>query len=281
MNRRKFVKQVSTVTAAGLLLPEFSFAFPAGRTIGIQLYSLRKMIKTDFLGTLKMLSETGYNAVEAAGYSARQFYGYDPAEYKKICEDLGLNPLSTHTGLFGNDAGYAIEDALKGGMQYIVIPGIPEEKRRTADSFKKLADEFNTIGEKCRNMGVKMGYHNHAFEFGKMDDQVPYDILLENTDPSLCFMQADFYWMVYGGADPLDYFTRFPGRFELWHVKDMKDAESRISTEIGNGIIDFPALFNEREKAGMKYYFLEQEEFEIDPEKSIAISLNYLQSIDK
>ncbi|MBN1338221.1 MAG: sugar phosphate isomerase/epimerase [Bacteroidales bacterium] len=279
MNRRKFLARTSAAAAAGLILPKLSFAFPKESTIGIQLYSLREMIKDDFRGTLEMLSGTGYNAVEAAGYHDRMFYGYPPSDYRKICDDLGLKPLSSHSVLSADDAGYAAEDALNAGMSYIVIPSVPSEKRLNAGSYEKLADEFNRAGEICKNAGIKMGYHNHAFEFEEMDGQIPYDILLQNTDAGLCFMQADVFWMTYGGADPLDYFNRFPGRFELWHVKDMKDDAGKKCTEIGSGIIDFPALFREREKSGMKYYFVEQEKFEMDPAKSVAISLNYLKSI--
>ncbi len=108
-----------------------------------------------------------------------------------------------------------IEDTANAGMSYLVLPSIPKEKRQTLDDYKHLADEFNLIGEKCKKSGLKFGYHNHAFEFEKIEDQVPYDILLERTDPELCFMQVDFYWMVYGGYDPLDYINSYPGRFEL------------------------------------------------------------------
>jgi len=281
INRRKFISRLASTAAAGLVLPKLSFAFPQQKTIGIQLYSLRALVEKDLTGTLRMLSHIGYNAIEAAGYKDRSFYGYAPAEFKALCTDLGLMPVSTHTMLGGNETGYAIEDAIRAGMSYIVIPSIPSEKRRTASDYARLANEFNELGEKCKNLGIRMGYHNHAFEFKPTDGMIPYNILLQATDPQLCFMQADFFWMAYAGVDPLDYLKKYPGRFELWHVKDMKDKESGKSTEIGKGIIDFPAIFKKRDLAGMKYYFVEQEEFEIDPEESVAISYAYLKSIDK
>ena len=134
------------------------------------------------------------------------------------------------------------------------------------------------IGEKCK-VRPEVQYHNHAFEFEKIEDQVPYNVLLERTDPELCFMQVDFYWMVYGGYDPLDYINSYPKRFELWHVKDMDKSELRESTEIGQGVIDFPGLFEKKRKSGMKYYFVEQEEFKMDMVESITMSYKYLSSL--
>ena len=126
---------------------------------------------------------------------------------------------------------------------------------------------------------MTFAYHNHAFEFEKLAENVPYDILLENTEPELVSMQLDLYWIVYGGSDPIDYFNRYPGRFELFHVKDMSGGDTRESTEIGNGTIDFKTIFAEKEKAGMKYFYLEQESFNMDPFASITISYNYLKSL--
>ncbi len=278
-NRRSFIKGVAAATAAGLIIPEALFAMPTKKTIGIQLYTIREMVNKDFAGTLKILSEIGYNSVEAAGYGDRKFYGYQPQEYDKICKDYGILPLSSHSGINLENAEAVIEDTAAAGMQYLVLPSIPKEKRQTLYDYKRLADEFNKIGEKCNKAGLKFGYHNHAFEFEKIEGKVPYDILLESTDPELCFMQVDFYWMVYGGYDPLDYIKRYPGRFELWHVKDMDKTEQRESTEIGQGIIDFPGLFKKKKKSGMKYYFVEQEEFKMDMVESITMSYKYLNTL--
>jgi sugar phosphate isomerase/epimerase len=278
-NRRNFIKGLAAATAAGLIIPEKLFAMSKEKTVGIQLYTIREMVNKDFAGTLKILSEIGYNSVEAAGYGDRKFYGFEPAGYAKICKDYGILPISTHSGISLENADVVIEDTAKAGMSYLVLPSIPKEKRQILDDYKHLAEEFNLIGEKCKKSGLKFGYHNHAFEFEKIQDQVPYDILLENTDPDLCFMQVDFYWMVYGGYDPFNYFKQYPGRFELWHVKDMVKSEQRESTEIGQGIIDFPGLFKKQKKSGMKYFFLEQEEFKMDMVESITISFNYLNNL--
>jgi sugar phosphate isomerase/epimerase len=278
-NRRTFIKGLAAVTAAGLVIPDKLFALPSKKEIGIQLYTIREMVNKDFVGTFKILSGIGYNSVEAAGYGDRKFYGYEPKDYAKICSNYGILPLSSHNGINLENADTVIEDTLKAGMSYLVLPSVPKEKRQTLDDYKQNANEFNQIGEKCKKSGLKFGYHNHAFEFEKIEDQVPYDILLESTDPDLCFMQVDFYWMVYGGYDPLDYIKRYPGRFELWHVKDMDKSEQRESTEIGQGIIDFPGLFKKKKKSGMKYYFVEQEEFKMDMVKSITMSYDYLNTL--
>lgn len=279
IDRRGFIKKVAAVTAAGFIIPETLFAMPAKKTIGIQLYTIRDLVNKDFEGTLKTLSQIGYNSVEAAGYSNRKFYNYEPKDYHKICRDYGILPLSSHSGINSENAETVIEDTVQAGMSYLVLPSIPKEKRQTLDDYRQLADDFNRIGELCNKSGLKFGYHNHAFEFEKIEGQVPYDVLLERTDPDCCFMQVDFYWMVYGGFDPMDYFRRFPGRFELWHVKDMDSSEQRESIEIGEGVIDFPGLFKKKKKAGMKYFFLEQEEFKMDMVESITMSYEYLTTL--
>lgn len=276
--RRTFIKTASAVSFA-MTLPVNIFAAPKKNLIGIQLYTLREQINKDFEGTLNEIARAGYNSVEAAGYSDGKFYGYSPKEYKKICEDKGLFPTSSHTSFDSDNAGRVIEDTLSGGMSWVVIPWIPPEKRKTIDSYGKLAGELNLLGEQCRNAGLGFAYHNHAFEFGEIDGKIPYDILLQNTDPEYVAMELDMYWMVYGGKQPLDYFEKFPGRFELWHVKDMEAGPERESTEIGSGIIDWPVIFAEKDRAGMKMFYVEQESFKMEPFESITKSCAYLKSL--
>jgi len=276
IDRRTFLQGLSATVATGLILPGKLSASPTAVTIGIQLFTIRDMVKNDFLGTLKVLSKIGYNTIEAAGYQNGKFYGLNPGDYAIICKENGLQPLSTHSSVNLINAEEVITDTAKAGMKYLVLPSVAKEKRQNADDYKKLADEFNIIGSKCKNAGIKFGYHNHAFEFEKTENQIPFNILLERTDPELCFLQIDLFWMVYAGYDPVDYFEKYPGRFEVWHVKDLVGGESRESTEIGNGIINYPSLFSLKEKSGMKYFFVEQESFIISPVESITISYNYL-----
>ena len=279
ITRRTFVKGISATVAASMVLPLRLSAFTPKKIIGIQLYTLRNQVKDDFTGTLQKIADIGYNAIEAAGYANGKFYGYPPKEYKKFIEDIGLIPQSSHTMVNIENIDKVIEDTLEAGMSYIVLPYLSEDKRKTIDEYKKTAEEFNKIGERCRSSGLQFAYHNHAFEFEKMDGIIPYDILLEQTDPEFVTMQLDLYWMVYGGYEPIDYFGKYPGRFGLWHVKDMDNTEKRESTEVGKGIIDFEKIFADKERAGMKYFYVEQESFKIPPFESIAISYNYLNNL--
>ena len=276
--RRTFIKTASAASLA-MSLPLNIFASPKGKMIGIQLYTIRDQVKSDFTGTLKKIAKIGYNSVEAAGYSDRKFYGYSPKEYKKICEDFGLAPTSSHTSFDPDSADQVIEDTLAGGMSWVVIPWIPEEKRKTLDDYKTLADGFNDLGEKCKEAGLGFAYHNHSFEFEKIDGEIPYDILLKNTTPENVTMELDIYWIIYGGQKPMDYFDKFPGRFKLWHVKDMDAGPARESTEIGSGMVKWPEIFATKEKSGMEMFYVEQESFKIDPFKSIGNSYNYLNNL--
>ncbi len=276
MNRRNFVKTVSASAALVMLAPQTLMASGKINKIGIQLYSLRNQIGNDFLGTLRKIADAGYKIVEAAGYGDRKFYGYAPEEYKKIVTDLGMLPLSTHNGISPENADTTIEDCKNAGMDYIVLPSIPAEKRKTLDDYRAIAGDFNRIGQKCSEAGIKFGYHNHAFEFEQIDGQTPYDILLNNTDPNHVFFQIDFFWVAYGGREPIEYLNNFPGRFALWHAKDMLDPVSKKNVEVGSGFIRFEEAFKVAGKAGLEYVVVEQEEFEMDPFVSIKKSFDYL-----
>ena len=279
INRRTFVKTLSAGVAASLVMPGELFAFPMNSFIGIQLYTLHQQMKKDAIDTLEQVAKVGFDTVETAGYHERKFYGFSPKEFKKLIADMGMFAQSSHAGINLMNIDETIEDTINAGMTYLVLPSFDRSKRTTLDGYRKGADEFNVMGEKCKKAGLSFAYHNHAFEFEKLEDKVPYDILLDNTDPELVSMQLDLYWIVYGGSDPIDYFNRHPGRFELFHVKDMSNGANRESTEIGSGTIDFDTIFAEKEKAGMKYFYLEQESFHMDPFKSIAISYNYLKNL--
>jgi len=280
MKRRTFIVGMTAASTLSLVSPLKLFSSQKTKQlIGIQLYTIRDLVKQDFIGTLTKLSQIGYNSIEAAGYNDGKFYGYKPAEYKMVLADLGLMPISSHSGINPKNAKKIAEDTLNAGMSYVILPWISEDRRTSIDTYSRLADDMNLIGEQCNELGLRFGYHNHAFEFEEIDGQIPYDVLLNQTDTDKVCMQLDLYWMVYGGYNPLDYFSKYPGRFELWHVKDMANDEKRESTEIGKGIIDFPAIFKEKELSGMKYYFVEQEAFTMDPMESVEMSFNYLKNL--
>ena len=279
ITRRTFIKSTALTGLAAALLPKSVFADEIHYPIGIQLYTIRDMVAKDLEGTLKILAEIGYNFIEAAGYSKGTFYNYSPEEFKKLVQQSGLIPMSTHSAVTAENAAIVAEDSIKAGMRYLVLPSLGQEYRKDLDGYKRAAEEFNKIGEVCKSIGISFGYHNHAFEFEKMNGTVPYDILLENTEPDLVLMQVDTYWMVYGGYDPLDYFKNYPGRFRLWHVKDMADDDSRESTEIGSGKLQFPAYFENAKTAGLEAVIVEQESFKMDPVKSITKSYQYLKTL--
>lgn len=279
INRRAFVKTVSTGIVASMVLPLKLLAMPSNKLIGIQLYTLHDQMKKDVIGTMEQVSKIGFNAIETAGYSNRMFYGYAPEEFKRIVEEMGMTPQSSHAGVNMMNVDEVVEDTVNCGMSYLVLPSLDKSKRNTLDDYRQTADEFNVVGEKCKKAGLTFAYHNHAFEFELLEEKIPYDVLLENTDPELVTMQLDLYWMVYGGSDPVEYFNRYPGRFGLFHVKDMSHETSMESTEIGEGSIDFKTIFAEKEQAGMKYFYLEQESFQMDPFESIKISYEYLKNL--
>lgn len=277
--RRDFIKNVSATTAFSLMFPEDFFSMNNKKHIGIQLYTIRKELEENFEGSLIKLANIGFNTVETAGYNDRKFYGYKPKYFKKYMNNLGLYAQSSHANVQLKNVDQIIEDTLEVGMDYLVKPSINGERRKSIDDYKRIADEFNLIGERCMKSGLRFAYHNHAFEFEELEGQIPYNLLLENTDSENLTMQLDTYWMVYGGFQPVDYFKKYPGRFELFHIKDMDDSKKRESTEIGNGTIDFEEIFKVNKISGMKYFFLEQESFNMPVFKSLAISYNYLNNI--
>jgi sugar phosphate isomerase/epimerase len=275
--RRTFIKTTAAAMMAALLTPNKMWAKKKNKVIGIQLYTLREMLKENFEETLDIVSSIGYSTIESAGYADRKFYGYYPKEYKNILEDYGLTPVSSHARFALIDAPYVIDDTLESGAKYLVYPWLAENQRKTIDDYKRLADEFNIIGELCKNGGLTFAYHNHAFEFEDKNGVIPYNVLLENTEPDLVSMELDLYWIMRGGFNPKEYFDVFPGRFKLWHVKDMLDTSVMDFAPVGQGILNFQAIFRQKEKAGLEYAFVEQDSHSNDdPIFNIETSFNYL-----
>ncbi|MDR1719206.1 MAG: sugar phosphate isomerase/epimerase [Dysgonamonadaceae bacterium] len=250
------------------------------KAIGVQLYSVRDAISADFATTIKAVGEAGYYDVEAANYNDGKFYGLDPEAFKKAVEEAGMKVLSSHTGQLLPPAGttpdwdalwawwdQCIDAHLAAGMQYIVVPYMPIPA--TLAELQATCDYFNQIGEKCKAKGLKFGYHNHAHEFQKVEEQTIYDYMLEHTDPGLVFFQMDVYWTVMGRQSPVDYFNKYPGRFELLHIKDNK--------ELGqSGMVGFDAIFKNTDQAGVKHLIVEVEKYNYAPIESIKLSLDYL-----
>jgi len=276
--RRDFLKTTAAFAAASMVFPLTAFA-PEKKVIGLQLYTVRDKIAKDLKGTLERLSKIGYNSVEAAGYNVSDstFYGMGIQPFTSLLNDLGM-PLNSSQTVFELDtAEKVIGDAASAGVKYIIYPFLNEQFRKDLDGWKTTAEKFNKMGVIAQKNGIKFGYHNHAFEFEMMENQVPYDLLISQTDPSLVTFEMDLYWVTRGGHNPVDYFKKYPGRFELWHVKDMVKTDDMFFAPVGTGRMDFAAVFAEKGTSGMKYFFVEQDAFkDMDAFDSVETSFNYL-----
>jgi sugar phosphate isomerase/epimerase len=283
ISRRNFLRNGALAVAGTTLLKNELFAAPRFKEImGIQLYSVRDDMKKDPAGTLKQLSDMGYKYVEHANYVNRKFYGYSATEFKKLLADLGLSMPSGHTVMaphhwdaakkdFTDEWKYTVEDAATLGQHYVISPWLDESLRKTYDDFKAYMDVFNKSGELCKKSGMKFGYHNHDFEFStKLNGQKLFDLILQNTDPSLVAQQLDIGNMYHAGGIALDIVNQYPGRFELMHVKDeIKSAKGGEmggqyeSTVLGTGIIPVKEVIDLGKKSGgTKYFIIEQESYQ-------------------
>ncbi len=222
---------------------------------GLQLYTLRDLMAQSVADTLKLVAGVGYTQVEFAGY-----YDKSATELKKIMDSEGLSSPSCHVPLdvMQKDLDKVIEQALVVGHKYLVLPYLMDTDRKTIDQYKALAAFLNKAGEKIQAAGMQLAYHNHDFEFIKLSNQVPYDILLNETDAKLLQMELDLYWVVKAGHSPLELFARQPGRFPLWHVKDMDKAGA--FADVGKGVIDFQPIFAKAKAAGLRHAFVERDQ---------------------
>ncbi len=270
--RRDFLKTMGVLGAGAVALN----AFPScsrKKEIGLQLYTLRDTVSKDTLAVLKQVSDIGYTHIEPYDFDG-SFFGIGASEFRKMTEDLGMRVTCTHTGITARNANAYLEAAARAGLDYIVLPSPMGRKTDTADDYRNMAAEMNQIGEKARQAGIRFGYHNHSGEFGSGDEGVFYDILLSETDPELVCFQLDIFWIIKAGYDPIPYFRKYPGRFALWHVKDMDPAGE--STPIGNGNIDYAEIFNYADLAGLGYFYVEQESYTKSPIESVKDSYQFI-----
>ncbi|MEO8112381.1 MAG: sugar phosphate isomerase/epimerase [Ginsengibacter sp.] len=286
--RRSFLK-ATTVLSAGMLLTRSSGCNSKNSLIGLQLYTVRDAMEKDPRGTLAKVAEIGYNSVELATYTgSEKFYGMSPSEFAIALKQNGLVAPSAHyrlgeeqpkgvvqQGTMLHDWDKAVDDASALGLKYMVCAYLADVERGNLDHYKKVAEQLNTAGERCKKAGIQLCYHNHDFEFIKQGDQYPYDILL-SADKDLVKMEVDLYWVTKAGQDPIKLFNEHPGRFPLWHVKDMDNTTKKDFTEVGNGVIDFKKIFEHKNKAGMKYFFVEQDKTPGSPFDSITKSIAYI-----
>jgi sugar phosphate isomerase/epimerase len=279
-SRRTFIKSGAVALAATALLPESVFAAKKRKgIIGVQLYSVRDDMTKDPLGSLTKVAKMGYKYVEHANYVNRKFYGYTPAEFKKVLDGLGLKMISGHTVMgsqhwdeakkdFSDSWKYTIADAAVLQQRYVVSPSMDNSMRKTYDDFKHYMDIFNKCGELCKKQGMKFGYHNHDFEFSeKLNNEKLFDIMMKSMDPDLVVVQLDMGNLYNGGAIAIDVVRQYPGRFENIHVKDeivaTEGSEKYVSTIIGQGIVNAKEVIDLATKiGGTEVYIIEQESYQ-------------------
>ena len=223
--------------------------------IGVQLYTVRALLQRDFEGTLARIAAIGYREVEFGGLE-----GPSPKETLATLKRHGLTAPSGHAqlDLLERNLPKVLEDANAREQKYVVCPSIDESRHRTLDDWKWLCATFNAIGAQAKRAGLAFAYHNHDFEFAAVDGQLPYALLLANTDPALVGMELDLYWMTHGGQDPVAWFQRHPGRFPRLHLKDA--TRDGAITDVGSGTIDFKSILAAASGADMTHCFVEHDD---------------------
>ena len=284
-NRRTFLTQAGILSAGMALAPQLLMAKGKG-PIGLQLYSLRQYLPKDPKGVIAKVAQAGYKEVETYGYSKQNgFWGLNAKDFSALLKDNGLTTPSGHYGLnefFGTgkteELDSYIEAANATGQSHVIVPSINHEFIKTKADFQSVAEKLNKAAEICKAGGVKVGYHNHNFEWKETEGTTFYDTIIDGTDAKLVTMELDLYWVVRAGFDPIAFFKKHPGRFEFVHVKDMAKTQHELNTEIGSGAIDFKTILGQAKLAGIKHFIVEQENFSIDPYQSIAQSSAYLKN---
>ncbi|MEO6732068.1 MAG: sugar phosphate isomerase/epimerase [Ferruginibacter sp.] len=278
--RRNFLKQSALLTGLAMTPSEL---LKIQTKIGIQLYTLRDDIAKDVKGVIKKVAAAGYREVETFGLSAdTKFFGLSVKEFGQLLKTHNLTTPSGHYTpakmLFENGNGDDVKRLCDVGHtlghSYIVIPYLEEGRRKTIDQYKVLAERINKTGEICKKANLQLAYHNHDFEFLELDGQRGYDILMNETDKNLLKLELDLYWVVRAGLDPVDLFKKQPGRFPMVHIKDMNKNDKTQNTEIGNGSINFKKILASSRLAGVKHYYLEQENNYV-PDTSTSIKKSY------
>jgi sugar phosphate isomerase/epimerase len=264
-------------------------ANPLGLPIGLQPYTIRNELKTDFEGNLRKIAAMGYQEIELSGGEGYgDFYGHKADELRKILDGIGLRAPSCHYGAPKDDGGWArnIEDAHRLGLEYMLSTS-RSEWEKSLEGWKRAGEFFNHLGRQCRDAGLTLAYHNHNFEFRVYDGVVAYDELLRSTDKDLVKMQMDCFWTTFAGKDPVDYFHAHPGRFAMLHVKDLKPGYKPTTdgfkgnpfTEVGTGVIEWKKIFAAAPEAGVKHYYVEQDMWDRPSLESARMSIEYLKKL--
>jgi sugar phosphate isomerase/epimerase len=282
MNRRLFLNHAFAGALGGLCLPKSNLTASIVKNrklskIGLQLYTVRRELEKDFEGTLAKVAALGFSEVEFGAYFNRT-----PQQVKSTLAKNNLTAPAVHvlTAALRSNLQQTIDAAKTIGHRYVVCAYLLPEERKSLDDYKRLVDLFNDAGRRLNKAGLQFGYHNHDFEFTPIEGKIPYDLILAGTDPKTVKMEMDLYWITKAGQSPLKYFSAHPGRFPLVHLKDMDATPTRFFTEVGRGTINFKEIFAGSDKAGIKHYFVEQDETPGSPFASIKMSIDYLKQLE-
>jgi len=288
INRRDFIRN-SALGAATLVggpgIGRNLWANPYGKPVGLQLYTVRDELQKDVPGTIKKVAAVGYKEVEIY-----DLYGMSPAEFTKLLKDNGLTAVSGHYLLNVEETQWEkkVAEAKELGLKYMVHAILDPDQRKSLDDYKRHVDLFNKIAEQAHKAGMQFCYHNHNFEFQKFDGVTVYDYLFKHLDPHLVQFEMDCFWVTHAGQDPVALFKKYPGRFLLLHIKDLKagnppgtefDAKMGLFAEVGKGTINWKRIFAAAPQGGMKHFFVEQDYCEVPPLESIKISYEYLHKL--
>ncbi len=317
MERRKFLKK-SALASSFVFIPESMSSMWAKpiKSIGVQLFSLPKLLEKDFKIGIELLSGMGYKEIQMygpfpfsvnsvkeswkaitpmLGFEGSGYFGHSAKEVRTILDDAGMKATATHLDLETlqtrmNQVGEAANIL---GFEYVGIAAIPEDKRKNLDDYKKMAETFNRIGAEAKKAGLKFAYHNHGYGLQEMDGKIPIQVLIEETDPDLVYLEMDIFWTTAGGANPVDYLKAYPKRYRLMHLKDMKEIRHfsgdggspqewmelfPYMTTLGSGAMDIETIVKTARKSGVKHFFVEQD-MVANPEIALKKSLNYLKSL--
>lgn len=288
ITRRDFIFQSTSLLSTALLSANgFANTSPTKYKMGLQLFTIRGPLAKDVTGTIQKIASIGYEDCETYGFDPTQgkYYGLKAAAFKQLLADNNMITTSGHydftkyfdkpTDAMMQYVDHCIEGAQALGQKYITWPWL-DPAFRSLENFQLLASKLNAIGERVTKAGLGFAYHNHDFEFTDYNGETGYDIIMNETDPSLVKLQMDLYWVMHSSKrTPAQLFNLQPGRFVMWHIKDM-DKVSRDYSEIGNGSIDFKVILPEASRAGLQYYYIEQGgNFAKDPIQSVTDSAAY------
>jgi len=285
ISRRDFIRGTAAGAAAllaGTDLTRNLFANPYGKPIGLQLYTVRDQLEKDVPGTLKKVAAIGYKEVEIY-----DLYGMPPAQFTKLLKDNGLTAVGGHYLLDVEETQWEkkVAEARELGLKYMVHAKLEPPDRKSLEDYKRHVELFNKIAEQAHQAGMQFCYHNHNFEFQKLDGVTVYDYLFKHLNPHLVQFEMDCFWVTHAGQDPVALMKQHPGRFPLLHIKDLKagiapstefDARMGIFAEVGKGTIDWKRIFAAAPQGGMKHFFVEQDYSEIPALESIKVSYEYL-----